>query len=602
MCESFQNLPMNWSLDALYTSFDDLAFQKDFERLADIPNIVSWAVQAFAAPGEPGDPAPLLEKYIRTVNGLSRCHLMFHYASLLLSVDASRSDALKMIDRIEDAYAALAEADALFKAYVGRLPQQMLDACIAASPLLAEHRFFLSEIKAEYPHVLSDKEELLMARLRPTGSGAWSTLMHQLTSRLMVEMEKDGAATQIPLAVVRNYATDADPKLRKAAYEAELAAYPKIDTAVAFALNNIKGEVITACDLRHYDSPLQMTLFHYRLDEEALHAMLGAMQNALPVFHSYLRKKAEMLGHSNGLPFYDLYAPLTSPGAALTYTFDEAACFVVRQFTAFSPRLGQFAAHAFTEGWIDAQTREGKQGGAFCENLFAIGQSRILSNFTGTFNDVMTLAHELGHAYHGDCLKAESYLNSDYPMPIAETASTFCETLVFGAALRSGEITPAQKLEIMESDLSNAAAIVVDIYSRYLFESKGFEQRKNGSLSVEELNEMMLDAQRQTYGDGLDPNCLHPYMWACKSHYYYADNNYYNFPYAFGLLFAKGLYAQYLQTGDTFVEKYDRMLAATGKNNLKDVAASMGVDISDKAFWESSLAIIAKDIERFLAL
>ncbi|NLJ41249.1 MAG: M3 family oligoendopeptidase, partial [Clostridiales bacterium] len=317
-----------------------------------------------------------------------------------------------------------------------------------------------------------------------------------------------------------------------------------------------------------------------------------------PEFHKYYRRKAEILGHKNGLPFYDLFAPLGKTD--MKFTYEEARNYIVKNFKTFSDKLADFADNAFEREWIDAEPREGKTGGAFCYNIHAIKASRILSNFTGTFSDVTTLAHELGHGYHGLCLEDESALNSDYTMPIAETASIFCETIIMNAALK--EATQEQSLGILESSISDSGQVIVDILSRFLFESKLFEIRKDHPLSVNELKRIMLDAQKESYGDGLDHDYLHPYMWVCKSHYYSADRNFYNFPYAFGLLFAKGVYAEYLKRGKAFVPEYDKLLQATGKNNIADVARMINIDIRSIDFWRSSLRLIKEDIERFIRL
>jgi pepF/M3 family oligoendopeptidase len=326
--------------------------------------------------------------------------------------------------------------------------------------------------------------------------------------------------------------------------------------------------------------------------------MMTAIKEYLPYFHKYLKKKSEMLGHQGPLPFYDLFAPVGE--VDMSYTFEEARDFIVKNFTSFSNKLGNFADNAFENNWIDAEPREGKIGGAYCSNLHCIKESRIMANFSGSLNDVTTLAHELGHGYHGDCLKDEYGLISDYPMPIAETASIFCETIVMNAALK--DATDEEALVILETDIMGSNQTIVDIYSRYLFETELFEKRKDASLSVDELKEIMLKAQKEAYGDGLDHNVLHPYMWNCKPHYYYFGANFYNFPYAFGLLFAKGLYAKYLEMGNDFLPKYDKLLEATGMNNVKDVLAIMDIDSHDVDFWRSSLEMVKKDIDKFLAL
>ena len=410
--------------------------------------------------------------------------------------------------------------------------------------------------------------------------------------------EIDGEVKNLPLPVVRNMAYSADKNLRKKAYEAELKAYEKIEETSAACLNGIKGEVITLCELRGYKSPLEETLIKSRMDEDILNAMFTAIKESLPAFHKYFRKKAELLGHKNGLPFYDLFAPIGSMNR--TFTYEEAREYIVNNFRTFSHKLAAFADRAFENKWIDAEPREGKRGGAFCSNLHPIKESRIMANFDGSFSNVITLAHELGHGYHGLCLTEESILNSKYPMPLAETASIFCETIVVNAALE--EASEEEKLSILEASLQDAGQVIVDIYSRFLFEDEVFERRKDHSLTVKELKDMMLEAQKKAYGNGLDHAYLHPYMWVNKSHYYSAERNYYNFPYAFGQLFSKGLYVKYLENKEAFVKKYDEFLRETGKNNINDVAKIMDIDVYSVDFYRSSLNLIEEDIEKFVEL
>ena len=323
--------------------------------------------------------------------------------------------------------------------------------------------------------------------------------------------------------------------------------------------------------------------------------MLKVMKESMPYFRKYFLKKAEILGHKNGLPFYDFFAPIGEVN--MEFSYEEAKDLILENFSSFSNKLSDFALKAFENKWIDVYPREGKRGGAFCSNLHCIGESRILTNFTGSFSDVITIAHELGHGYHGEMLNHETYLNCDYPMPIAETASTFCETIVKNALLKKSSV--AEKKVILENDISDNAQIIVDIMSRFLFEDKVLELRKNGSLSAQELCEIMLDAQIKTYGEGLDKNYMHKYMWVCKPHYYDADYNYYNFPYAFGLLFAKGIYSKYINDKKDFCSDYDEMLRMTGSSNLIEVARYMNIDLHDIEFWRSSIDIIRNDIENF---
>ncbi|MDD4000772.1 MAG: M3 family metallopeptidase, partial [Bacilli bacterium] len=256
---------------------------------------------------------------------------------------------------------------------------------------------------------------------------------------------------------------------------------------------------------------------------------------------------------------------------------------------------------AFNENWIDYLPRKGKVGGAFCSNNRAIKESRILSNYGGDIGDIITLAHELGHAYHGEQIFKEAPLNSHYTMPVAETASTLCETIAKKAAYREAT-TKEEKINILETELQDSTQVIVDIYSRYIFELSAFSAREKSIPSAADFNKLMIEAEKEAYGDGLDHDYLNPGMWINKSHYYRSGLSFYNFPYAFGLLFAKGIYAKYLEEGDAFVPKLNVLLRATGKMKVEEVATLVNIDLGDPAFWKAGLDTIALDIDEFIRL
>jgi pepF/M3 family oligoendopeptidase len=586
---------LKWSLKELYDSFEGEAFKKDLLKMDEyIEEYQAWVLEITQ---NSDNVLEKLEAYINKVTyGKSLLSKLFSFAELTLSVDTKNAAALKNVEALEQKVSELAESEAKLDKWIGNVNE--LDSLLNKSTLLKEHEFHLKEIVEHSKYILSDKEEAVIAKMKNTGSSAWTKLKDLLTSTLSIDIEIDGELKKLPLSMVRNMAYEKDADTRKKAYEAELESYKKIEDGVAATLNGIKGEVITVTNLRGYKSPLEETLLNSRMDEESLNAMLTAMKESFPTFRRYFRRKGELLGHKNGLPFYDLFAPLGS--ADMAFDYEKGKKFVVDNFRTFSDKLADYAQKAFDNNWIDVKPREGKVGGAFCANLHAIKESRIMLNYGDTFSDVVTASHELGHGYHGECLNEERFLNSDYPMPIAETASTFCETIVKKAAVKTA--SKEEAFAILESEISDCAQVIVDIYSRFLFESEVFEKRKESSLSASELKEIMLWAQKEAYGDGLDENYLHPYMWACKPHYYYASSNFYNFPYAFGLLFAKGIYAEYLKKGSAFAEDYDRLLSVTGKNKIADVTKLMGIDIHSVDFWRSSLKVIEDDIEKFIQL
>jgi pepF/M3 family oligoendopeptidase len=580
-----------WSLEKLYKGFDDPKFQEDLKKLEQL--ILEINSQAIDFENYEKKSQKLL-RYLKNEMVLNDLvDKLYHFASLTTSVESTNQEANKMVNALQTKLTELTKTSTLFVKWMKDYPN--LEDDILEYDLIKEHAFFLNEVKEQASHMLDTELEVMVSKLRQTASSSWGKLQSLLTSTL--DVEYDGKT--ITLSEVRNLATDKDPEIRKKAYEAELKSYEKIQDSIAFALNSIKGEVNTLSKARGFDSPLAQALNNSRMKQETLDAMQSAVKDYYDIFRKYLKRKAKLLGHENGLPFYDLFAPIGKNDT--TFTIDQANEYVLKNFKTFSPRLHDLAKRAFDESWVDYTPRKGKRGGAFCANMHAIKESRVMTNFTGSFSDMITLSHELGHAYHGEAIFNESNLNSNYTMPVAETASTFCETIVNNAAIKDVK-TDEEKIFLLESSLQDYTQVVIDIMSRFIFEKSVFEGREKTVFDAEELKELMLDAQKQTYGDGLDQDLLHPYMWICKPHYYSGGLSYYNFPYTYGLLFAKGLYAKYLEDKEAFVKIYDDLLAATGKNKVEDVAKLAGIDVTKKDFWKSSLELLKKDIELFLEL
>jgi pepF/M3 family oligoendopeptidase len=342
---------------------------------------------------------------------------------------------------------------------------------------------------------------------------------------------------------------------------------------LAAGMNGVQGTVATLSERRGRADALHESLDKARIDRETLEAMLGAMRDSFPAFRRYFQAKAQLLG-KEALAWWDLFAPVGS--AEKRYSYAEAQDFILEQFGTFSDRLVSFTRRAFDHNWIDAEPRDGKRGGAFCMDVPAVEESRILCNFDGSLDQVSTVAHELGHAYHNECQAGKEPLQRRTPMTLAETASIFNQTIITDALLAQAS-GRAEELAILEGFLSDAAQVIVDIYSRYLFETEVFERRAQAELSADDFCEIMLRAQKDTYGDGLDERHLHAYMWAWKPHYYRTDLSFYNYPYAFGLLFGLGLYATYRERGAAFLAEYDDLLRSTGEATAADLAARFGM-------------------------
>ena len=577
-----------WNLAPIYAGFDDPAFRQDLEQL----RAEAAAFADLCADLTKFDPIDGLRRGIAAQEQLTeRINRLAEYASLRQAADTRDTEAGSRMGQIMEAVSAMAAPEAAFRDWASKLPDLM--ELVRGDDFLRDYEFLFSQMQDSARYLLPGLGEEIMARMSLSGGNAWADMHQYLTSTVPVQYE--GKTTN--LSSIRNLAYDPDPAVRKAAYEAELDCYQRIQDAVAFALNSLKLETITDCRLRGYESPLDRTLRQSLMKRETLDAMFGAIDEYLPKFWKYLRVKGKALGHENGLPWYDLFAPMGH--SSTKFTAESARDYLVSLFAGFDSQLSEMVAEAFDQAWIDFYPRDGKAGGAFCAGVECLGESRILTNFDGMFTDVVTLAHELGHAFHNLNIRDQRPLNQGYSMPVAETASTFNECVVMAAAI-AGAKDDAEKLALIESQLQDATQIICDIYSRFCFEDGVFARRSEEFLNADQLCQLMLDAQKKCYGDGLDAACRHPYMWVCKSHYY--GSTYYNFPYAFGGLFARGLYAQYEKEGADFVPKYKKLLQTTTVATAEDTAKVAGIDLTDREFWRAALQTIADQIDLFCQL
>ena len=583
---------MKWSLKELYPSFDGEKFLGDLELFKHkIKEVSKWCDANFESSENSKEK---LEAYIRKISELKTLESRLGaFTSLTLSANAKDEVAKRYEDIIDKEATRIVGMQVMFSNWLGNLTN--LEEIVKSSDILKEYKFFLKETIKENKYILSEKEETIISKMKLTGSSAWLSLKNNLASNHTVDIEMEGEIKKLGINKVKNMSFSNDGDLRKKAFYAEKESNKNIAEAVCAALNGIKGEVITLSELKGYKSPLHKTLENSRMDEKTLNTMLKVMEENLGEFQKYFLKKAQLLGHEGKLPYYDIMAPVGN--ANMNFTYEEAKDFIVKHFTSFSKDMGDLALKAFENNWIDAEVREGKRSGAFCSNLHCIKESRILSSFSGSFKNVCTLAHELGHAYHGSILQKESVLNSHYPMPLAETASIFAENIVRNAALETADKDEA--MVILGAELVNCSSVIVDIYARFLFETKFFKKRKEAYVTLEETKKLMLGAQKIAYGEAILEGSFDEFAWVHKPHYYYSSRNFYNFPYAFGLLFSKGLYALYLKEGKSFVDKYKEVLRLTGQADIYDVAKYIGINIHDEEFWRGSMEIIKKDIEKF---
>ena len=578
----------SWDLSVFYKGFDDPAFARDLQAL---PGAIAEADAAIRA--ETDDHAAKLRALIERLNALDelmeRLSLMIE---LTLSCDAEHEQANAAITPLMNADVANRLMRMAFRRYVASIPD--LDAVISSDKTLRENAFALRECAERMKHWMDEAIEGPVLRMQSSGGVMFSQLRDKLDATLLVDYKGE----QLPLSAVRAMASSPDAAVRREAYEAELASYKKVELPMGYCLNAIKAEARTIAELCGFDSVLSMTLFESRMDEKTLDSMWTAIREKLPELREFFKAKAKLLGHENGLPFYDLFAPLGA--SERTYPAEEARDLLLRVFRPFSAEMADMMNAAFEDGWIDLYPKAGKGGGAFCAGSYALNVSRILANHTGSLEGVSTLAHELGHAFNNLMLHRAPRMMTDTPMPLAETASTFNETLLCAELSKSA--TAEEELMLLDQDLTGCLQTMVDIYSRFLFEQKVVNAQADHALSAKELCNLMLWAQDETYGDGLDPAFRHPYMWACKGHYYSAGMHFYNFPYAFGCLFSRGLYAMYKQQGESFVPVYCDLLSRFGSGSIADVAASVGIDVTTPAFWREAVESVLGEVRRFVAL
>ena len=533
----------------------------------------------------------------RLNEALALAGTLYAYIASYVTTDSYNSDAKKIQSEWEGQYVRMQQQDTEIQAWLGNLGAK-LDDVIAQNETAAAHAFYLREMAEQSKYLMTGPEEALAAELALSGGRAWGKLQGTVVSQLKAEFEVDGKTDMLPMTMLINLKFDPDEKVRRKAYETENAAWETVLESLAGAMNGVKGHVTTLNQKRGREDAIHESIDQSRIDRGTLEAMLGAMKASFPMFRKYFKAKAKRFGKES-LAWWDVFAPVGNNDRRFTYP--EACDFVVQQFGEFSPKLADYAQKAFDNNWIDVGPRDGKRAGAFCMGIPAVKESRILLNFDGTLDWVFTIAHELGHGFHNECAKDKTELQTVTPMTLAETASIMCETIVTNAVIAHAG-SPEEELSILETSLIGDAQVVVDIYSRYLFETEVFERRAKAELSADDLNDIMKRAQMETYGDGLDADHLQPYMWTWKPHYYSVGRSFYNYPYAFGLLFATGLYAIYQERGEAFVADYVDLLASTGEANAADLAARFGIDIRTSKFWEDSLNVIGQRIERYVSL
>ena len=589
------NLP-RWSVADVYESFDARAFLDAMERIG---SDVARLEALFEHHGIRGtDPRPVTaadgvaaDEVLAALNAARQhSNIVGAYVHATVSTDSYNERAQGLASELD----ALGARERPLMARLAEWVRSLgVDALAEVSQQVAEHRGPLVKVAARAEHQMAEAEEGLYAELTTTGSSSWGKLHADITSQLSTAVVMpDGTEPVLPMAAVRGLATHGDAAVRQAAYDAEMRAWPTVAVACAAAMNSIKGEANAVNRRRGWASPLDASLFTNSVGRATFDAMHDAIVSSLPDFRRWMRAKAALHGHTGALPWRDLFAPL--PFAPASITWDDGVEIVRNAFGSYGGPLGGLVDRAIQQQWIDAGPRAGKRGGAFCMP-FVDDRSLVFLNWSGSVDSAQTTAHELGHAYHNTQLAHRTPLQRQLPMALAETASIFCETLVVEEGLQ--RLEGRERLALLDVDLQGSTQVVVDIQSRFLFETEVFARRQRRALGISELNEMMLAAQADAYGDGLDQTTAHPYMWVVKPHYY--GSHFYNWPYTYGLLFGLGLYAQFQDDPDRFRQHYDDVLSRVGMASAEELAGAFGFDVTDGAFWTASLDVIRHRITQY---
>ena len=570
-----------WDLSSIYTSFQGDDFENAMTKVAEGNNELNALLSDYN-PNINFD--KWLISYLEIENQIdAEFESLYAYTEAISSTDTTNTESLNIISKLDDISLELSKTELSFLEILNQNKDKIGDFC-QNNEKFAEYQYVLNKRILGFSHNMTKAEENLAEDLQRTGGDAWSRLQGQIISNL-VDKETGKTFNQL-----RNEAYSDSKETRKTAYEKELALLERAKIPLAACLNNLKGATVTLNRRRNWTDAIERSLSSARISKKTLDSLIGAIEASLPFWQDYLKTKANILGDGDALPFYDLFAPLPNknPSEEKVWTFEEAKNYIIERYSSFSSHMGDFAKMAFEQNWIDAEVRKGKVGGAYCTSFPAHKQARVLTNFTGTFSDILTLAHELGHAYHDHCIHHKDYALLGYPMTLAETASIFAETIVMEDMLSKTE--EYEKAKLAEMHLSDGCQVLVDILSRFYFEKSVFEKKEAGlELSAEDFCNLMLEAQNRSYGKGLKDDEKHSFMWALKVHYYSPELDFYNFPYAFGQLFALALYARYKKEGKSFTEVYQQLLATTGSKSCEEVCKEAGFDIETKDFWLSGI-------------
>ena len=587
-----------WDLESLFAGGSESPSFRHF--LDDLEaNVTSFSIVLQNTPGAMQSADMGLKAMILTMQDLSRrLREAGAFLSCLTAQNVHDTEAKALQARVNRIRSTLTSALALLDERLRQAGESSVNALLA-DPEMAPLAFAIQERIERSKRRLPAEQERLIAKLSTDGYIAWGELYDTIVGRMTAEIEIDGRKETVSMGQLSNRMNQAAQRDRDRLFDVWEQAWAGEAELCAEALNHLAGFRLQAYEARGWHSVLEEPLEMNRMSRETLDAMWDAVARNQDRLIPYLTAKARILGVDK-LSFADVDAPLAAGGHRRAVSYEEARRFIVDQFAKFSPEMADFADACFERRWIEAEDRPGKRPGGFCTSFPIHGESRIFVTFSGTPGNVATLAHEIGHAYHQHVIRDLPYLATQYAMNVAETASTFAEAIVSDAAIRAAS-DDRERLELLNDKLQRAAAMLMNIHARFLFETRFYEERKRGYVRVERLNELMVEAQKEAYRGSL--RRYHPHFWASKLHFYITGTPFYNFPYTFGFLFSTGIHALASAEGASFSDRYVALLRDTGRMRVEDLARKhIGADLTKPDFWESAIDFALRDLDAFVDL
>lgn len=586
-----------WDLDAIFPGGSNSAALAEFAEKAD-QALQDWkqALEAFQVPDQAEETAGLMRIVEKWETSAKHVFEVVAFVECLVAQDVTDKKAKQWSGKKDELMAAYSGTLTGVDQAITQVPQQTWEQMLE-QPELIDYAFVLDERRKAAAEKLSPEQEVLLNDLAIDGYHGWGGMYDTIVGSIQVPLEIDGEEKSYSVGQAANKLDAPDRQVRQHVFARMQEAWTEKEDFFAETLNHLAGFRLQTYKHRKWDSVLKEPLAYNRMSQETLDAMWGAITDEKGSFVKYLQRKAKILGLEK-LSWYDIDAPLSSATKHVSY--DEAADFILKNFRTYSSQMADFSQQAFEKRWIEAEDRNSKRPGGFCTSFPDKKESRIFMTFSGTASNVSTLAHELGHAYHSYAMNDVEQLNQEYAMNVAETASTLAELIVSDAAVREA-VTKEEKIALIEEKIQRSIAFFMNIHARFLFETRFYEERKNGLVSAARLRELMVNAQKEAYNDQLDE--YDPTFWASKLHFYATDVPFYNFPYTFGFLFSTGIYAKAAENPEDFERSYNALLEDTGRMTVEDLAMKhLQEDLTDKAFWLKAIEVCKQDIEEFLRL